>query len=239
MNILITGGASGLGASITRTLAKQANNNIYFTYYSSHEKAEAIQKEFPNSKGIACDFSNEASVTQLVDMFDSLSLDVLINNAVTGFKKNHFHKLPSEYFAESFAINIIPIIRITQKAILHFRKSKFGKIITVLSSSILNKPAIGWSEYIAQKNYLLSLSKSWANENAPFNITSNTISPSFMLTSLTSATDERVIEEIINKHPLKKILTPDEVAESVAFLVGSTQHINGLNLVINASEDVI
>jgi len=167
------------------------------------------------------------------------NIDVLINNAFSGIKKEHFFKMDQAHFSTSFSENIIPVIRITQKAIGIFRKNRFGKIITILSSSILNKPPIGWSCYVAEKNYLLSLAKSWAIENSKFNITSNMISPSFMLTDLNKDTDERLLEDMRSKLPLQAFLKPEEVAESVRFLVYCTQQINGHNLIINQAENLI
>ena len=120
-----------------------------------------------------------------------------------------------------------------------FRKKKFGKIITILTSAIINKPPLGYSEYAAVKAYIGSLSKSWASENADFNITSNCISPSFMQTNLTKDTDERTIEAIIQLTPLKKLLTTEEVAEAVSYFVSCSQHINGTNLLMNSGSDII
>src|ERR1019366_7084787 len=125
-----------------------------------------------------------------------------------------------------------------QEAIKTFRKKKFGKIINIISSALVNKPPIGWSEYVANKSYLLAMSKAWAAECIKFNITSNSISPSFMLTNLTSDTDERVIEQMKEEHPLKRLLTTDEVAEAVVFFTKSSQQINGTNLVINAGTEI-
>lgn len=238
MNILVTGGASGLGESITRTLAKNGNDRVYFTYNRSKSNADSIEKEFQNTKAFHCDFEDASSLAMLLKKMEELDLQVLINNAMTGFEKNHFHKMSPEHFTAGFLKNILPVIQVTQKSILIFRKEKYGRIITVLSSAIINKPPIGWSEYVAQKNYLLSLSKSWAVENAKFNIVSNCVSPSFMKTALTSDTDERMVEEALRNHPLKKLLTTDEVAENIAFLAHTSQHINGTNLVLNAAEDI-
>jgi NAD(P)-dependent dehydrogenase (short-subunit alcohol dehydrogenase family) len=120
-----------------------------------------------------------------------------------------------------------------------FRKKRYGKIITVLTSYLVNRPPTGLSEYVANKAYLESLSKSWAVEGASYGITANCISPSMMRTQLTSDLDERVIEEISIRHPFGKIVTPEEVADAVSFMVSSTQQINGVNLLINGGEDVI
>ena len=156
MNILITGGASGLGESITRELAKDQNNKIYFTFYNSIEKATEIETQFSNSKGIRCDFSDDSSVQELLSIIEKYNIQVLVNNAFTGLQTNYFHKTEPDYFLNNFKNNILPVIKITQSAILHFRKQKFGKIITILSSYIINKPPMGLSEYVAEKNYLLS-----------------------------------------------------------------------------------
>ena len=238
MNILITGGASGLGEVITKKLASEPTNVVYFTYFKSEVNAAELEKKFPNTKAIKCDFNNSEDIDLLISKMDSLNLNVLINNAITQFEIKHFHKLEPNCFIESFNSNIIPTIKISQKAISIFRKAKFGKIITILSSAIISTPPIGWAEYTANKAYLLSLSKSWAVENANFNITSNCISPEFLQTPLTRNTDERVIEEMIKSHPLKKLLTKEEVADTISFLVGAPQHISGINLVMNSAVNI-
>ncbi len=238
MNILITGGASGLGAAITKVLAANFTNNIFFTYCKSSESAGKIEADFSNSKAINCNFLNKADIQSLISIMDTMDLDVLINNALYGLSQVHFHKQAPDTFTNSFVNNVQPTLNITQKAISLFRNKKFGKIITILTSYML-KPPLGMSEYIANKAYLASMSKSWAIENVKFNISSNCISPSIMKTHLTINTDARILNDLIKRHPLKKLLTTEEVAYEVLALVNSSQHLNGTNRIINAAEDVI
>ena len=234
MNILVTGGASGLGEAITRVLAKDAKNTIYFTFSNSKVNAKEIESDFGNAKSIKCDFKEESEVTTLVNKIDNLNIDVLINNAYTGVAiKTYFHKIDEQDFFADFVNNVIPTIRITQAVIAHFRKKKSGKIITILTSFLINSPPLGASCYVANKAYLGSLVRSWANENIKFNITSNAVSPSFMQTNLTSDVDERIIEQMISNHPLKNLLTVEEVAETVLFLTKASSQINGVDLPIN------
>lgn len=239
MNILITGGSTGLGAAIVLELSNNKSNNVYFTYSKSIEKAAQLCAANSNIKAFKCDFTDESSVNNLLSEIDSINFDVLINNAIIGFEKQYFHKTAIEVFTNSFLYNIIPTIKITQAFLLKARKNKFGKIINLISSANINKPPIGWSEYVANKAYLLSLSNSWATENSRFNITSNAISPSFMVTNLTSDTDDRIVEQMIESHPMKKLLTTKEVAETIAFYTTCSQQINGTNLVINAGTDLL
>jgi NAD(P)-dependent dehydrogenase (short-subunit alcohol dehydrogenase family) len=60
-----------------------------------------------------------------------------------------------------------------------------------------------------------------------------------MRTQLTQDLDERVVEEIIKAQPLRRLVTPEEVTDIVLYLVGATQQINGVNLLINGGNDVI
>ena len=239
MNILITGGASGLGEAITRILAKDIRNKVYFTFTNSEFNAKKIELDFSNAFSIKCDFKDSESLKLLTAKMGQLELDVLINNAYIGSAINtYFHKIPIDNFEEDFKLNILPTILITQSAIEFFKKKKKGKIITTLTSFLLNSPPIGSSSYVANKAYLASLVKSWANENAKFNITSNSISPSFMQTKFTSEVDNRIIEQMLANHPLKKLLTVEEVAETVLFLINASSQINGLDVIMNAGINI-
>jgi len=237
MNVLVTGGASGLGESITLALL-QEGHTVYFTYNNSLAKAKEIEKSNANAKPVFCNFTDASSVDQLLQEMEKMDLQVLINNALTGLQQNHFHKLSAAEFTNGFQNNILPTIKITQKAILHFRKQKAGRIITVASSYINGLPPIGLSMYVAEKNYILSLSNSWAAENIKFNIASNCVSPSFMQTGLTASTDERIIEQMVNDRPDKKILTTHEAAKAVLYLLNAPSNITGTNLLIDSAKDI-
>jgi 3-oxoacyl-[acyl-carrier protein] reductase len=239
MIILVTGGSSGLGEAITRKLANGAGNTVYFTYNHSELKAKAIETDHGNTTAIKCDFKVMADVEALKNRLKELNIDVLINNAYAGEAiKTYFHKIPAEDFLSAFTDNIIPAILLTQSAINLFRQKRSGKIITVLTSFLVNTPPVGSAVYIANKAYLEQLAKVWATENIKYNITSNSVSPSFMITGLTKDVDERIIEQMVQDHPLKKLLTIQEVAESVYFLVNATPQINGLNIIINSGTNL-
>jgi len=240
MKILITGGASGLGKSITQRLASQKDHEVFFTYCHSKDEAGRIEDQFRNTHSTHVDFENNEDILRLINFMKDKDIDVLINNAISlGINKKHFHKITQEDFLEGIKRNVLPVLSITQAAIEIFRKKKIGKIITILTSSLVNKPPVGYSEYTACKAYLLSMSKSWANENSSFNITSNCISPAFMKTELTSDTDERIIDQMTAEHPMKTLLSTEETAKAVDFFVEASQQFNGINFIINAGTDVI
>ena len=74
MNILITGGGSGLGEAITRVLAKDARNTVYFTYSNSEENAKKIKSDLNNALPIKCDFKKESEVMALVNKIDDIDI---------------------------------------------------------------------------------------------------------------------------------------------------------------------
>lgn len=233
MKILITGGASGLGKSITETLAK--DHTVYFTYSKSFADAKIVASKFKNTSALHCDFSDENSVKALALKIAELDLDVIIHNAYSGdYLKTHFHKIATQDFLNDFKVNVMSTIELTQAAINSFRKKKSGKIITVLTSALVDMPPVGSAVYTANKAYLKKLTQVWANENEKFNITSNSVSPAFMETAITDSIDERVKEQIIENNPLKRLLTTEEVAKAIEFLVNDITQINGKDFVINA-----
>lgn len=239
MNILVTGGSSGLGKAITELCALDKNNTVYFTYSKNLQGKEEIEKKYPNVKGIQLNFKDGDNVSNFINQIPELNIEVLINNAYAGMPQGtYFHKTEVSDFLTSFQMNILPVIQITQACILDFRKKKFGKIINVLTSSLIDLPPMGYSIYTANKAYIEQLSKCWCKENAKFNITSNCISPEYMQTSFAQV-DERVIEQMQQEHPLKRLLQPQEVAEVIVSLINASQQINGVNIPINAAQHIL
>ena len=239
MNILVTGGSSGLGKAIVHALAAQPGNNVTFTYCNNRESALSMTTQLSGVRAVKCDFFNSKQVDELLQSFDWNSLDVLINNAFGGpFLDRYFHKTSEDEFSRTFACNVIPTIRITQQAITAFRKRKQGRIITVLTAALTNRPPMGSSLYVAAKAYLAELSKCWSVENASFKISVNTVSPSFMTTHFTSGIDERLQEEMRSKHSLKEFLSCEEAAQTVLFLTQAGPHLNGVDILLNGGADL-
>ncbi len=239
MNILITGGSAGLGKAATIALAKDKANKVFFTYRNSKDEAEKIKNQFHNTDFIKCDFGIKNEIDDLITRIEDLDIDVLINNAYSGeVTTTHFHRISTDRFEDEFKENIIPTIAITQQAIKLFRRKKFGRIVTVLTSALIDAPPLGSSLYVASKAYLEKLSQLWAIENISYNISSNTISPSFMETSLTSSIDARLTDHARENHALKEFLTVEEAADVIKFLVYASSHLNGQDLALNAGQHI-
>jgi len=238
MNIVITGGASGLGKAITEKLAQTDSNRLLISYSRSSAGAESLATRYSNLSVTQCNFKDRASIAQFCDSVKAFDVDVLINNAFCGITTKHFHKMPENVFSTSFQESVVPTLEITQAMLALCRKKKQGKIITILTSYLKDRPPIGLSEYVANKAYLYSMHKSWVRENTKFNIKSYCLSPSFMQTPLNADVDERILDGIKKANPLNKILTVEEVADVVDFICKGSDHLNGINLFMNSGDSI-
>ncbi|MCE7995960.1 MAG: SDR family oxidoreductase [Roseivirga sp.] len=239
MNVLITGGASGLGRAILEKLCTDDSVKIFFTYFKSASEARSIENKLTNAHGVFCDFSDAESLNNLIEKLPSMELNVLVNNAISGMEVAHFHKTPEAVFTADFMNNVLPQVRLMQECVKLFRKRKAGKLITVLTAGLIGAPPMGYASYTASKAYMASIVKTIAAENVKFNITSNAVSPSLMKTGLLNILDERIVDSVEEGHPLKQLLPLTQVAEVVDFLTKSPSHLNGVNIPINAAVNVI
>lgn len=241
MNILITGGTSGLGRATVELLAKDNQRHIIFTYLDSEiyrQVAKDLMIAYPNVTAYPLNFMVIEEVDAFCKKIEGMDLDVLVNNAYVGApQSNHFHKIDADEFLKSFKNNLIPTIKITQAALILFRKKKFGKVVNIITSYVMNLPPTGFATYVGNKAYLEKMSDVINKEYARYNITSNCILPEFMNTGFGNV-DERIIEQAETQHPLKRLLVPAEVAETVKFFVEASQQVNGVKMPVNAAMDI-
>lgn len=239
MKILVTGGSSGLGKAVVTEMAKDKENVILFTYYQHEDISYRLSKDYSNVKGIQVDFTNSGSVDAFVEFLGTEQIDVLVNNAYIGNPiGTYFHKTDSKDYLAAFQNNVLPLIKVTQTCIIGMRKRKFGKIVNIITSYLIDVPPTGFSVYTATKAYIRQLSRSISREYGRFNITSNCVLPDFMNTGFGHVEDFQ-LEQMKSTHPLKELLDPSEVAEVVYHLIKSSQQINGIDIPINAGQHMM
>ncbi|MBX2844029.1 MAG: 3-oxoacyl-[acyl-carrier-protein] reductase [Flammeovirgaceae bacterium] len=236
-NVLITGASKGIGKAIAIKCA-EAGANIGFTYLSSVEKGEALEKELEGlgvkAKGFRSDASDFAAAEKLVADFvaEFSSLDALINNA--GITKDGLlMRMSEEQFDAVIGINLKSVFNLTKASCRTLMKQKSGSIIN-MSSVVGVRGNAGQANYAASKAGIIGFTKSVALEIGSRGIRANVIAPGFIETEMTGQLDQKVVAEWKEGIPLKRAGSPDEVADLAIFLASDmSKYITGQVIEIN------
>ncbi len=220
-NALITGASKGIGRAIANEYAKQGAN-IAFTYLSSVEKGEALEKELTaqgvKAKGYRSDASDFAAAQELINSVieEFGSLDVLINNAgIT--RDNLLMRMSEEQWDEIMTVNLKSCFNTVKAAAKPLMKQRSGSIIN-MSSVVGVKGNPGQANYAASKSGIIGFSKSVALELGSRGIRCNVIAPGFIETEMTDALDEKTVQSWRDAIPLKRGGAPEDVANACIFL---------------------
>jgi 3-oxoacyl-[acyl-carrier protein] reductase len=218
---IITGASRGIGRGIALTFA-QHGCNVAFTYSSSVENAQSLEREL-NDLGIkaksyqsnAADFDQaQALVNQVLEEFESV--DILINNAgIT--KDNLLMRIGEEDFDKVIEVNLKSVFNMTKAIQRTFLKQRHGSLIH-MSSVVGIKGNAGQSNYAASKAGIIGFSKAIALELGSRNIRSNVIAPGFIETEMTDKLSEEIVQQWRDGIPLKRGGTPEDVANACVFL---------------------
>jgi 3-oxoacyl-[acyl-carrier protein] reductase len=218
---IITGASRGIGRGIALTFA-QHGCNVAFTYSSSVENAQSLEREL-NDLGIkaksyqsnAADFDQaQALVNQVLEEFESV--DILINNAgIT--KDNLLMRIGEEDFDKVIEVNLKSVFNLTKAIQRTFLKQRHGSLIH-MSSVVGIKGNAGQSNYAASKAGIIGFSKAIALELGSRNIRSNVIAPGFIETEMTDKLSEEIVQQWRDGIPLKRGGTPEDVANACVFL---------------------
>ena len=218
---IITGGSRGIGKGIALVFA-QHGANVAFTYSSSVESANSLEKELSNyGVKVKSYQSNAADHKESQDLVENVlsdfgSIDVLVNNAgIT--KDNLLMRMGEEDFDKVIEVNLKSVFNMTKAVQRTMLKQRKGSIIN-MSSVVGVKGNAGQSNYAASKAGIIGFSKSVALELGSRNIRSNVIAPGFIETEMTAKLDEKTVDIWRNAIPLKRGGSPEDIANACVFL---------------------
>ena len=223
--ILITGGASGIGAASALLLASRGAKVVIADL--EEEMGAAVAKQGQNAgnsivfKKVDVTSGDEVRALFTFAMETLGGLDVVVNNAGIDHQPAPMHELSDEDFDRNIAVNLKGVWHCMRAAVTCMAPNGGGHVINVASIAGLRSAPL-LSAYSAAKHGVMGLTKSAAHEYARVNIRFNAVCPSFIDTPMVQNTmakmNERAQKATINASPLRRLGTVDEVSGAIAWL---------------------
>jgi len=235
---LVTGGATGIGRAATLALAR-AGYDVCINYSSSESAARETAKDAgKNTLLVKCDVSDEAGVRGMVSTIKEKfgRLDVLINNAGTtaSWKPKDLETLSLEEWDKVFAVNVRGLFQVTRACVPLLKESK-GCVVNTASIVGL-RPGPQPLPYAASKAAVVNLTKTLAWNLGP-EIRVNAVAPGWMEGDWMKRMLKDKYEDLMGKRakstPLKRVVTADDVAETMMSLVQANRFVTGEIIVID------
>lgn len=230
---LVTGASGGIGRAIAAALAAQGAEVAL-----SGTRTGALEDVAAEISGtthiLPANLSDLDAVDRLVPQAEEAmgGLDILVNNAGMT-RDNIFMRMKDEEWDDVLKINLTAPFHLTRAAVRGMMKRRFGRIISITSVvGVVGNP--GQGNYAATKAGLAGMSKALAHEVASRGITVNMIAPGFIASAMTDELNEKQQETILQKVPVARLGTADEVAACAAFLASDVAgYITGHTLNVN------
>ncbi len=218
---MITGATRGIGKQIALTLANEGYN-IILNYRTENDELKQLKNEI-ESKNVKClvvqgDVTNFEDCKQMIEsaIKEFGKIDVLVNNA--GITKDMLlARMKEEDFKQVIDVNLVGTFNMTKNVISYMMKARNGRIINI-SSVVGIAGNAGQTNYSASKAGIIGFTKSLAKEVASRNILVNAVAPGFIETNMTDVLKQEVKDEIAKNIPLKRMGTPQDIANVVKFL---------------------
>jgi len=230
---VVTGSTRGIGHAIAQTLAG-AGARVAVVGRDRARAEEAASIVGNGAQGFACDVSDPASVTALIEEVEKAfgAIDILVNNAGLT-RDNLLMRIKDDDWDAVLDANLRGAFVAIRAASRGMMKRRWGRIINIASvvGLVGNK---GQANYAASKAGLIGLTKSVAKELASRNILTNAIAPGFIETDMTAAMTAEARTGLSAQIPLERLGTPADIAGMVAFLASDhASYITGQVLVVD------
>jgi glucose 1-dehydrogenase len=236
---IVTGAGSGIGHAIARLFA-QHGAAVAINFLGHESGARELAREIEASGGAAFALEGDVSdatavetlVTEAIERFGRL--DVLVNNAAV-VERQTLLELDEETWERTLAVNLKGPFLCLQAAARRMKETGGGSIVNV-SSIHEDLPFPGHSAYVTAKGGLRMLMRNAALELGQFGIRVNNIAPGAIATPINADTlaEPDKVKQLERLVPLKRVGTPEEVAEVALFLASDrASYVTGSTYVVD------
>lgn len=233
---LITGAASGIGRATAQAFAEAGAHVIVSDVNEEQGEAAAaeIRDEGYSADFVPLDVTDASSIAACKEKVLAIRprLDIIAHVAGWG-KIQPFVENSEEFWDKVLNLNLRGVIAVTRVFLDGMIEQKAGKIV-IVASDAGRVGSLGETVYSAAKGGAMAFAKGLAREMARFNINVNVVCPGPTDTPLLAAVPEKYREAFIRATPMRRLGTPQEVADAVLFLAsGRSNFITGQVLSVN------
>lgn len=233
-NVVVTGGARGIGLQIARQFL-EAGATVAIWEFSSESIASAQKELSAFSAKVTfqqVDVSKIASCEQAAAALP-FNIDILINNAGITRDKS-FAKMGAEDFEAVVSTNLSGVFYVTKSLLGKFKPDAANKRIISISSVVALYGNFGQTNYVAAKAGVIGMTKTWSRELARKGFTANAVAPGFTLTPMVEAMPAEARKAIDEKIPTGRMGKPADIANACLFLASDeAAYINGATLSVD------
>lgn len=243
----VTGGGRGIGRASALALAR-AGHDVGLSARSTAELAEAAAQCLALGVRAAvaeCDVTDRAAVEAAhARVTKELGAPTVLVNAAGMARSMPFLKTAPDFWEMLWRVNVMGLVHATQVALPAMLADGFGRVVNV--ASVAGKAGAPYiAAYAATKHAVLGVTRSLAQEYAAKGVTVNAVCPGYVDTKMTDDNVENMVrvtgrprEEILasirRQSPQDRMMTPDEVADVVAFLArAESAGVNGQAITID------
>jgi 3-oxoacyl-[acyl-carrier protein] reductase len=238
-NVIVTGGSRGLGLGIVRKLADGGYRGIAIARRSNDQLAAAMAETKRAQAGalhfVPFDFGDVDDIPELVKNLrrEFGPIYGLVNNAALGFDGvlANMHNSRIEHLVR---VNTVAPIVLTKYVVRSMMSERCGRVVNV--ASIIGFTGYsGLSVYGATKASMIGFTRSLAREVGRLGVNVNAVAPGFIDTEMTQGLDDKQRAQVARRSALRRLPEVDDVAGTVAFLLGDgAKNITGTVVTVDA-----
>ena len=239
--VLVSGAGRGLGSAIAAAFAREGAH-VIVNDRASRERAEALAAQLgPRAQALQADVRDADQVHAMFETVERTMgpVTTIVHNALADYQFNGDARdtiatLTADRLRGQHDTACVGALTLLQRALPHMTTAGFGRVVTI-GSNLVQNPVVPYHDYTAAKSALLAFTRTAAAELGPRGITVNMVSGGLLRTTdASAATPDAVFDLIAASTPLRRVTTPEELADTVLFFASPwARAVTGQNLIVD------